>query len=125
MFGNLILVAAGGAIGAVGRFMAGHVALRLAGPGFPYATLFVNVAGSFVMGLVAVYLAERGLMRAAPFLMTGILGGFTTFSAFSLDVVLMLQRGEGAVAAGYIVASVGVSIGALALGMILMRGALG
>ena len=125
MIWTMLQVAAGGAIGAAGRFAAGHAALRLAGPGYPYATLFVNVAGSFVMGLLAVWLAERGMMRAAPFLLTGVLGGFTTFSAFSLDAVTMIQRGDMVLAAGYIAASVALSIAALAAGMMLMRGALG
>ena len=125
MIWTLLQVALGGAIGASGRFLAGHAALRLVGNGFPWATLAVNVLGSFAMGMVAVYLAERGLMRAAPFLMTGILGGFTTFSAFSLDVVLMMQRAEVGLAAGYSAASVLLSVAGLAAGMALMRGILG
>lgn len=122
MIWTMLQVAAGGAIGAAGRFAVGHAALRLVGPGWPYATLFVNVAGSFAMGVMAVWLAQRGMMRAAPFLLTGVLGGFTTFSAFSLEVVQMLARGEAVQAGGYIAASVALSIGALALGMALMRG---
>lgn len=125
MIWTLLQVALGGAIGASGRFLAGHAALRLVGHGFPWATLAVNVLGSFAMGMVAVYLAERGLMRAAPFLMTGILGGFTTFSAFSLDVVLMMQRAEVGLAVGYSAASVLLSVAGLAAGMALMRGILG
>jgi CrcB protein len=125
MIWTMLQVALGGAIGASGRFLAGHAALRLAGHGFPWATLAVNVLGSFAMGMVAVYLAERGLMRAAPFLMTGILGGFTTFSAFSLDVVLMMQRAEVGLAVGYGAASVLLSVAGLAAGMALMRGIVG
>jgi CrcB protein len=119
MFTTLVHVALGGAIGASLRYLAGVAALRLAGAGFPWATLSVNVLGSFLMGVFAVHLAGH---RAAPFLMTGILGGFTTFSAFSLDTVALWQRSPG-LAGAYVAGSVALSVGALAAGMALARGA--
>lgn len=109
-------VAAGGALGAMLRFavarnMPGH------GPGLPVATLFVNVAGCFLMGLVVALFAHRGGQGAAPFVMTGILGGFTTFSAFSLDALTLWQRGQEGLAAGYVMLSVVVSLGAVGVGL--------
>ena len=122
MFLTLLQVALGGAIGATGRYLTGVAAVRLMGPSFPWGTLVVNVVGSFVMGVIAVWLAERGLTRFAPLLMTGILGGFTTFSAFSLDAVSLYERGEVAAAGIYIAASVGLSVLALVAGLVLARG---
>jgi CrcB protein len=124
MFLTLSQVALGGAIGASLRYLSNVGAMRLFGPGFPYATLFVNIAGSFAMGVLVVLLAHKGGMRAAPFLMTGILGGFTTFSAFSLDAFTIFERGQTGLAAAYILGSVSLSILALSLGVLLTRGAL-
>jgi CrcB protein len=124
MFLTLSQVALGGAIGASLRYLSNVGAMRLFGPGFPYATLFVNIAGSFAMGVLVVLLAHKGGMRAAPFLMTGILGGFTTFSAFSLDAFTIYERGQTGLAAAYILGSVSLSILALSLGVLLTRGAL-
>ena len=124
MFLTLSQVALGGAIGASLRYLSNVGAMRLFGPGFPYATLFVNIAGSFAMGVLVVLLAHKGGMRAAPFLMTGILGGFTTFSAFSLDACTIYERGQTGLAAAYILGSVSLSILALSLGVLLTRGAL-
>jgi CrcB protein len=118
MISPLLSVAAGGALGASARFLLGQ---QLARPGFPVAVLVTNVVGSFLMGLLVVWLARRGLTAWQPFLLTGLLGGFTTFSAFSLETVALLERGEVAHAAGYVLASVGLSVGALALGGALMR----
>jgi CrcB protein len=119
-----LAVAAGGAIGATLRFAFGVWALRSFGGGFPWGTLGVNVIGGFLMGALAVLLVERmAAPRLAPLLMTGVLGGFTTFSAFSLDTLLMLERGEAAKAALYVGASVALSIGALWAGAALARGA--
>ena len=122
MFWTLCHVALGGAIGSVARFLSVSALARLLPPGFPYGTLAVNVVGSFAMGALAVWLAERGAMRAAPFLMTGFLGGFTTFSAFSLDAVRLWQDGDPRVAALYVSLSVGASVLALVCGMVLARG---
>jgi CrcB protein len=117
---TLAQVALGGAIGASLRFLSGVAAIRLVGHGFPWATLFVNVAGSFAMGVLVVVLAQQG-NRLAPFLMTGVLGGFTTFSAFSLDAVSLWGRAP-ALAGAYVAASVALSLGALVAGMAVARG---
>lgn len=113
---KLVQVALGGALGASARYGVNVASTRMFGPGFPVGTLAVNVAGSFVMGVLAVMLAARG-GALAPFLMTGLLGGFTTFSAFSLDTALMWMRGQHVAAAGYVAASVALSLGALVAGM--------
>ena len=124
MFTTLSQVALGGAIGASLRYLSNVSAMRLFGPGFLYTTLFVNVLGSFVMGVLVVVLALKGGSRFAPFLMTGILGGFTTFSAFSLDSFMLWERGETLTALAYIAASIILSLAALAAGIYLARGAL-
>jgi len=121
MSATLLLVALGGALGAVARYLTGLAALRLIGPGFPWGTLAVNVAGSFAMGLLAVTLAHWGQTRLAPLLMTGFLGGFTTFSAFSLDALTLWERGDALAAAAYVAASVILSLAALAAGLTLAR----
>ena len=119
---TLLQVALGGALGAALRWLAGLGVARLAGPGFPLATLGVNVLGSFLMGAFAALAARRGLGHLAPFVMTGVLGGFTTFSAFSLEAVTLVERGRGGAAALYVGLSVGLSIAALALGAWAARG---
>ncbi|MCL4111728.1 UNVERIFIED_CONTAM: hypothetical protein GTU68_023684 [Idotea baltica] len=113
---SLIYVALGGAIGAVMRFCVGLMVP------FPFGTLTVNVIGSFAMGLAFVALADRGLERWAPFLMTGVLGGFTTFSAFSLDTYKLVEAGRITAASGYAAASVVLSMIALFAAIGLMRG---
>lgn len=115
-------IALGGAIGAVARYLTGLAVLRLVGAGFPWGTLAINVIGSFLMGVLVVVLAERDAMRLAPFLMMGILGGFTTFSTFSLDTIGLIDRGEVGMAAGYVLASVVLTLGAIVLGMVMARG---
>jgi CrcB protein len=106
-----VQVAAGGAIGATLRFAAQGAALRLLGSSFPLGTLAVNVTGSLLMGLLAALLLARPEMaRLQPLLMTGILGGFTTFSAFSLDTLALVQRGETGKALAYVIASVALSL---------------
>ena len=122
MLWTLAQVALGGAVGAVARFVTVAAAVRLFGPAFPWGTLAVNVLGSFLMGALFVWLEARGLMRMAPLLMAGVLGGFTTFSAFSLDVLRLWEGGAPGAAAGYALASVGLSVGALVLGVWAMRG---
>ncbi|MFQ1699393.1 fluoride efflux transporter CrcB [Loktanella agnita] len=121
MMTTLPYVALGGAIGAVGRYGVNVTAMRLFGPGFPWGTVAVNVLGSFLMGVMVVLLAHKGDMRFAPFLMTGVLGGFTTFSAFSLDAVTLFERGELVQAAVYIVGTVLVALLAIIAGMALTR----
>ncbi len=124
MTGILIQVALGGAIGAVCRYLTGVLAVRVMGHGFPWGTLAVNVVGSFLMGVLVVVLAKKGGNHLAPLLMTGMLGGFTTFSAFSLDAVTLFERGQVATAGLYVLTSVLLSILALVLGLLLARGVL-
>ncbi len=116
-------VAAGGALGSVARYFLGVHVGRILGMGFPWATLVINVTGSFLIGVLAESFALR--WDAAPstrvFLVVGICGGYTTFSTFSLDVVTLVNRGEYVAAGAYILASVAVSIAALYAGLHLMR----
>ena len=122
MLHNLLQVALGGAIGASGRYLVNVSAMRLMGPGFPWATLAVNVAGSFLMGVLVVVLAHKdGGMRMAPLLMTGMLGGFTTFSAFSLEVANFVRGGDVTRAVAYALLSVTLGLMALFLGLWLAR----
>lgn len=115
---TLITVALGGALGAMLRYLSVHAALRLFGPGFPWGTLIVNVAGSLIMGVAAALILEKtGAGRIYLFLMTGVLGGFTTFSAFSLDALYLIERGKLAASVAYIGGSVALSILALILGL--------
>lgn len=122
MIWTLSQVALGGAIGASARFVTGVGVLRLVGPGFPWAIITVNVLGSFLMGVFVVTAANRGLTYLAPFVMTGILGGFTTFSAFSLETVTLFERGQIGQAALYVALSVMLSIGGLVIGLWAARG---
>ncbi len=117
----LFQVALGGAIGAVLRFGTGLVFLRAATTGIPLPILTVNVIGSFLMGFFAVFAIHRGVEHLNPFVMTGILGGFTTFSAFSLEAFTLYERGQIAAAAAYVALSVVLSIGALAVGVLAAR----
>ena len=123
---GVLIVAAGGAIGAAGRHLVGLGAMRLLGLGYPWGTLIVNIVGSFAMGLLIELLALRyaASQEVRLFLATGLLGGFTTFSAFSLDFALLLERKELLGAAVYVAASVGLSIGALFLGLMIVRAVL-
>jgi fluoride exporter len=118
-----LIVFLGGGIGAALRHGVNLAAARFAGTAFPYGTMTVNVVGSLAMGLIAAYFAFRGdaSQHWRLFLTTGILGGFTTFSAFSLDVALLYERGELALAALYVAVSVAVSIAALFAGFALVR----
>lgn len=117
IFTTILSVALGGAIGASLRHLVGLWV------GFPWGTLSVNVAGSLIMGLLAalVLFGAKGPSPVAPFLMTGVLGGFTTFSAFSLDVMRLVETGRLGTASLYVVASVVLSIGACASGLWLAR----
>ena len=122
MIQTLLTVARGGALGASGRYLVNVGLPRLLGHGFPYATMFVNVVGSFAMGVIVVVLAQKSGTRFAPFLMTGVLGGFTTFSAFSLDAAKLYEAGQMATAAGYVIGSVVLALAALFAGMAFARG---
>ena len=119
-------VAAGGALGAAARYLLASQMLRHFGPNFPWGTLSVNIIGSFVMGGLISALAHRFQVEpeTRAFLTTGILGGFTTFSAFSLDVAVLVEKKAMLSAGLYIAGSVGLSILALFVGLWGMRAVL-
>ena len=120
---NYLLVFIGGGIGSTLRHIINIVSPRVLGTGLPYHTFIINITGSIVMGLIAGYLAFKG-EASQPwrlFLMTGILGGYTTFSAFSLDAVLLYERGETGLALLYVLGSVVLSIVGLIAGLALVR----
>jgi CrcB protein len=118
-----LIVFLGGGIGAALRHGVNLNVARLLGTGFPYATLLINITGSLVMGLAAGYFAFKGdaSQHWRLFLTTGILGGYTTFSAFSLDAALLYERGELGAAALYVLLSVAVSIAGLFAGLAIVR----
>ena len=117
-----LLVFVGGGIGAVARHGVNRAGLALLGPGFPWWTLAVNVAGSFLIGLVAgMFGALETGHHARLFLTTGFLGGFTTFSAFSLDALTLWERGEPLQASLYIIGSVVLSLIAAVAGLMMSR----
>ena len=120
MMMTFLSVALGGAIGASARFAVNLAAARLFGMGFPAGTLCVNVLGSFAMGVLAVLLLDRA-SPLAPFLLTGVLGGFTTFSAFSLDTLMLWERGQPGLALVYVILSVAASLLAVFAGLALGR----
>ena len=122
------LVALGGGAGAVLRYQAGRALTALLGPAtvsaFPWATLFVNIAGSLAMGLLAGWLARHGSEASATWRLligVGLLGGFTTFSAFSLEMMLLIERGQPGTAFVYAAISVLAGVTALYIGLIAMR----
>ena len=119
-----LIVFLGAGIGGALRHGVNIGSARLFGYGFPWGTLIVNIAGSFLMGLLAGYFAFRpGIgQHWRLFLTTGILGGFTTFSAFSLDSALLIERHAYGLAAGYMVGSVAASVSALFFGLAVFRG---
>jgi len=120
---SYLLVFFGGGLGASLRHLVNVACARALGTAFPWGTFIINITGSTVMGLIAGYLAFKG-EASQPwrlFLMTGILGGYTTFSAYSLDAALLYERGELASAALYVVGSVVLSIAGLFAGLALVR----
>ena len=125
MIGTLLSVAFGGALGASLRYLFGVGVFKMLGPtGFPVAIIAVNVIGSFLMGVFVVLAAQRGLTHLSPFIMTGLLGGFTTFSAFSLETVTLYERGDVGLAALYVGLSVALSVLGLVAGLFVARGLL-
>ena len=119
---GLFPVMVGGAIGAGGRHLVGQLMLSRLGPGFPWWTLSINIAGSLLMGLLIGWLARSGGSDTTRlFLGVGILGGFTTFSSFSLEFWLLFERGAVAQAAAYVLSSVVIGIALCGLGMLAMR----
>lgn len=122
---RFLIVAAGGALGAVARY---GLARLLPATGWPWATLTANVVGGLLMGLLAGWLAFRGEAHGESlrlFAAVGLLGGFTTFSAFSLETALMIERRQLAMAGGYVAASVALSVLALFIGLMVARRAFG
>ncbi|MBX9840548.1 MAG: fluoride efflux transporter CrcB [Xanthobacteraceae bacterium] len=117
------IVFLGGGAGAAIRHGVNIAGQRLLGLDFPYATMFINVSGSLIMGLTAAWFAFKGdaSQHLRLFLTTGILGGYTTFSAFSLDAALLYERGQPGLAALYVIGSVVLSIGGLFAGLWLVR----
>ena len=119
---NFLFVMAGGALGSAGRYLVGKLTLGWLGPHYPWGTLAVNLLGGFLMGVLAGVLARVGGSEHTRLLLgVGVLGGFTTFSAFSLDTVLMIERGQLSVAITYVLISAIGSILALFGGLHLIR----
>lgn len=116
----ILQVALGGALGASARYMAVAQMTRLTGGGFPYGTLVVNLLGALLMGLALGWLGARHAV--APLVMTGVLGGFTTYSAFSADAIGLVQRGDFGLAALYAFGTMLGALAACALGLALARG---
>jgi CrcB protein len=121
---KFLLVLLGGAVGSLARYLLQGWTLRAFGPGWPYGTFAANLLGGFLMGMLAGFLAHRGgadQERLRILLGVGMLGGFTTFSSFSLEAALMIERRAYGVAMSYAAASVLLSIAALFAGLILAR----
>lgn len=122
---NMFLVMGGGALGTLARYLTGRLAGQMApGASWPWGTFAVNLIGGFAMGLLAGWLARGDAVAGEPvrlFVGVGLLGGFTTFSAFSLETMLMIERGQAMLATTYVLASVVAAVGALALGLTMMR----
>ncbi|WP_416408730.1 fluoride efflux transporter CrcB [Agrobacterium rosae] len=120
---NIALVAIGGAIGSIARYLVGVWSVRLAGPNFPWGTLTVNVVGAFLIGLTVEVIARRfdASSEMRVLLVTGVIGGFTTWSSFTLDAVVLLERGEIGLSALYLGASLLVSFAAIFAGLALGR----
>lgn len=118
-----LAVALGGAIGSAGRYFVAGQMMRWLGPGFPWGTLTVNIVGAFAMGVLIELLALKYAIspELRAFFVVGVLGGFTTFSAFALDVSVLVERHAGLLAAAYAAASVFLSVGALFLGLFIIR----
>jgi len=120
-----LLVFVGGGLGAMARYGLNQVVMRLAGGAFPWGILLINVTGSTVMGLAASWFMLRGDTGWSPhvrlFLTTGVLGGYTTFSAFSLDAAMLWERGEHGAAAAYVIGSVALSLVGVFAGLWFVR----
>ena len=121
----IIAIALGGAFGAVMRYLCVEAITRVWGSGFPMGTMIVNLLGSFAMGLALIWFLEKSAdARVSVFLITGVLGGFTTFSAFSADTLMLVERGKMLAASGYVAGSVGLSLMAVFAGAWIMRSVL-
>jgi CrcB protein len=124
---GFLLVFIGGGFGSILRHASNQASMAVLGPDFPYGTMFVNIVGSLAMGLIAGWFALHGGggQMLPLFLTTGILGGFTTFSAFSLDAALLWERGEIGNTAAYVIGSLVTAIVAVFIGLAIMRSILG
>lgn len=120
---RLLLVLAGGAVGSAGRYLIATWLAGRFGPGFPWGTLTVNIAGSFLIGLLATFADEFGSIgpQARLFLVVGVLGGFTTFSSFSLETLRLVEQSELPRAVVNVLASLALSFGAALLGVAVGR----
>jgi CrcB protein len=120
---NVLLVAAGGAFGSVCRYLTGLLMTRLLGPAFPWGTLTVNLVGSLAIGFLTELVATRlnASVEMRLLIVVGVLGGFTTFSSFSLDTVALVERGQMPAAVAYVLASVGLSLVATFAGLAIGR----
>jgi len=122
---GFLIVFLGGGLGAALRHGTNLVVTRALGTAFPFATLIENGLGSFIMGVLAAYFAFKGGSELSQhwrlFFTTGVLGGYTTFSTFSLDTALLYERGELGLALVYVIASVGLAISGLFVGMLIVR----
>lgn len=120
---GFFIVFIGSGLGGMLRYAAGTLSMRLLGPNFPYGTLAINVVGSALMGVVVAVFTKLNLpsQDTRLFLTTGVIGGFTTFSTFSLDAVVLWERGQHLAAASYVLVSVAMSVIVLVLSMVLIR----
>lgn len=123
MISAIIQVAIGGAVGSVCRYLTGQVAERLLGTGLPYGTLAANLIGSMLMGIAFVFLSDNlgEAGKYSPLLMTGFLGGYTTFSAYSLEAWQLFDSGRPIAALGYAGGSAALAIASLAVGIALAK----
>ncbi len=119
----ILVIAIGGALGAVGRYSTMSAMTKLLGHGFPYGTLVANVIGSFILGALVETVALKWSisLEMRAFLVVGVLGAFTTFSTFSLDTVVLYERGQLGLAFIYVAGSVVLSVGALFFGLSIVR----
>jgi CrcB protein len=118
---QILCVALGGAVGSVGRYLAVQLVMRFQPQPFPLGTMLVNIIGSFAIGVLMARFSAADSESSRLFLVTGVLGGFTTFSAFSWDALVLMQRGNAGQMALYIAASVGLSFVAVAMGFALAK----
>lgn len=121
MWASYLQVAIGGAIGSCLRFGVGRVLMPVQWAGFPLGVVTVNVVGSFLIGVVMVISFQKGLQPFNPLVMSGVLGGFTTFSAFSLESFTLWERGEFGLAIAYVATTLVLSLGGIVLGVGLAR----
>ena len=120
---TILLIALGGALGSVARYLTGKASLTLLGPHFPWGTMIVNIVGSLAIGVIAGLLAHftNWSQDVRQFAVVGVLGGYTTFSAFALDAVMLSERGSFTLAMAYVLGSVVVSIAAVMAGLFIVR----